>query len=123
MNRTVVILTITLFSLSAIGEELSEALCIQLGGVLTEAGCLMVDESEKEKYKNTKVYLPDKEECECSGGRWHEEHGCLAKVGADECATMGGQVHPELGCVKLLSMDQCTKLGGTINDDDTCQFQ
>ncbi|MET0014721.1 MAG: hypothetical protein ABW088_13810 [Sedimenticola sp.] len=83
----------------------------------------MADEEEAIKYKQSKMYLPDKEECECSGGKWHEEHGCLASIKPSECEAMGGQLHPELGCVKLLSPDQCEKLGGTLNDDRSCQFQ
>jgi hypothetical protein len=122
MKHTIIAWIIGVLSFSAIGEELTESQCNQLGGVLTEAGCIMASDSDKEKYKNAKVYMPGKEECECNGGRWHEEHGCLAKIDANECSTMGGQVHPELGCVKLLSMDQCEKLGGKIKDDGTCQF-
>lgn len=123
MKHTVISLIIGILSFSAIGEELTEAQCKQLGGVLTEAGCLMVDESEKEKYEKSKVYLPDRKECECNGGKWHEKHGCLAKIDAEECESMGGQVHPELGCVKPLSLDQCKNLGGSINDDGTCKFK
>ena len=123
MIHVIAALIFTLLSLSAVSEELTEAQCDQLGGVLTEVGCLMVKESEKEKYKKAKVYIPGKKECECCGGRWHEEYGCLAKIDENECQNMGGQVHPELGCVKLLSIDQCEKLGGTINDDGTCQFR
>ncbi len=122
MKYTVIALIISILSFSVIGAELTKAQCNQVGGVLTEAGCLMVDDSEKEKYEKSKVYLPDKEECECSGGKWNDEHGCLAKIDAKQCESMGGQVHPELGCVKLLSMDQCEKFGGSIKDG-TCEFK
>ena len=104
-------------------DQLTEEQCSQIGGVLTEIGCVMAKGEDAGKLRNAKMYLPSKKECECSGGRWHEEHGCLAPIQSEECTAMGGQAHPELGCVKLLSTDQCEKLGGVVKADGGCEFQ
>ncbi len=114
---------LAVFSHLAYGEQLSQAQCHQLGGVLTDVGCVMAKGEEAEKYKNAKMYMPNKKQCECSGGKWHEEHGCLAQIKRAECESMGGQIHPELGCVKLLSSEQCEKLGGKEDSDGTCEFE
>ena len=104
------------------GGELTEAQCRKVGGVLTKAGCLMIAEKEKGKFKNDQIYSPDKEKCECCGGKWHETYGCLANISEEECQGKGGQVHPELGCIRHLPPEECEKVGGVLNEKGVCEF-
>ena len=111
-------LYILLFALchSAFSADLTKAECEKVGGTSTKAGCLMLNDADKSKYTGKEIYMPGEEECNCQGGRWHKEHGCLAKVPENECKTLGGVVHQELGCIQNPTKEQCQALGGTYQD-------
>jgi hypothetical protein len=103
-------------------EELTKSQCETVGGTLTKAGCLMLDESGKAKYGNSKTYMPDKKECNYQGGTWNEEYGCMAKISEEQCVSLGGKMQVGVGCVKQLQLPQekCKELGGTLNESGGC---
>jgi hypothetical protein len=101
---------------SSFAEDLTKAQCEKIGGTYTKAGCLILGDSEKTKYSSKDVYMPGEEECNCQGGRWHKEHGCLAKVPESECKALGGVVHEELGCIQRPTQEQCRALGGNYQE-------
>ena len=107
-------------SSNLLAEELTNIQCEAIGGTYTKAGCLILDESEKAKYKSENTYLPDKEECECQGGTWHAEYGCMAKVSKEQCASLGGKIQPEIGCVQQFTQEKCQELGGSLNENGGC---
>lgn len=104
------------FCSSAFAEDLTKAQCEKIGGTHTKAGCLILGDGEKAKYSGKNIYMPGKEECNCQGGTWHNEHGCLAKVSENECKALGGEVQPGLGCIQKPTQEQCQALGGSYQE-------
>ena len=101
-------------------EELTKSQCEMVGGTFTEIGCLMLDESGKAKYENSKAYMPNKEQCDFQGGTWNNEHGCMAKMSESQCTSLGGKMQVGVGCVQQLSQEKCKDLGGTLNENGGC---
>lgn len=108
---------------NSLAEELTKAQCNAVGGTHTKAGCLMLGASEKAKYDGANTHMPDKKECSCQGGTWHEEYGCLAKISKQECESLGGEMQAGIGCVQKLTEKKCNDLGGTINESGGCALK
>ena len=103
-----------------IAGDLSKSECEKVGDTHSKIGCLMLNDSEKAKYKNSKMYKPDKETCKCLGGVWNEVEGCIAKVSAEQCASVGGKIQDGNSCVPQMSREKCKELGGIYNGVGAC---
>ena len=101
---------------SSFAADLTKSQCEKIGGTYTKVGCLILGDSEKERYSEKDLYMPNKEECNCQGGTWHNEHGCLAKISEDDCKALGGEIQKELGCIQRPTQEQCQALGGSYQE-------
>ena len=120
MRYRFLFLIFVVVSSELLASDLTESQCETIGGTYTKIGCLMLDDSEKAKFKSDKAYMPGKDECDCQGGTWHEEHGCLAKITEEQCHALGGTMQKEFGCVQKLTRENCKDLGGTTDENGHC---
>lgn len=120
MKKLIIIILFLFINTTSYSSSLDEKQCEQLGGTFSDLGCLFPTEDQKEFVKDPNLYTPSKEKCECMGGKWHEEYGCIASISEEECKKFGGVLDPELGCKKTLTKDQCEKIGGSFLEDGTC---
>lgn len=104
------------FCCNSFAINLTKNQCEKIGGTFTKAGCLIPGDAQKAKYKDKSLYTPNKEECYCQGGTWHNEQGCLAKISEDECRALGGEIQEGLGCIQKLTQEQCQALGGNYKE-------
>ncbi len=103
--------------------EIDEQQCKKMGGTYTSLGCLFPSEDQEDFVKNPNIYKPNREKCECLGGKWHEEYGCIAPMTEEECNKIGGILDPELGCKKTFTKEQCEKIGGTLKKNGECDLK
>ena len=111
---------ILVISGNVLAGDLSKSQCEKTGGTFTEVGCLMLNESDKAKFKNTQIRLASKEECKCHGGVWDEKNGCTFTITTEQCESVGGKMQAGIGCVELMSKEKCKELGGIPDKSGGC---
>jgi hypothetical protein len=105
---------------NVLAGDLSKSQCEKTGGTFTEVGCLMLNESDKVKFKNSKIRMASKEECKCQGGIWNEKTGCMFEISKEQCESVGGKMQAGIGCVELMTQEKCKELGGIPNKTGGC---